>query len=247
MFALVKPDLRACTRLLSIAAAARLSQLQQLLLHATAAALSCHCCLPCCACCCLPCCARCCSPCVQQEAAALGACTELCCSLLEFSPHTRGTCIWQGRKTKDTSRRVTCAAACLGYLSMCRRFWSHAKSSGLLGGTLGENVAWCSCHGSSTQADGCGLSPAAGPAWHVVFCGHLIVFSSLRGGKCLAPSHFFHEPSIRPDFPAAFVARWKMHSHISGVERTLREGCPGTMMVVLAACHQSSITVCRCW
>jgi hypothetical protein len=29
----------------------------------------------------------------QQAAAALGACTELCCSLLEFSPHTRGRCI----------------------------------------------------------------------------------------------------------------------------------------------------------
>jgi hypothetical protein len=46
--------------------------------------------------------------------------------------------------------------------------WSHAKSSAVLGGTLGENEAWCICHGSSAQSDGCGLSPAAGPAWHVV-------------------------------------------------------------------------------
>jgi hypothetical protein len=177
MFALVKPDLRACTRLLSVAAAARRSPLlllaarrccwiwmlmepatapapnvasytgvvdrsspltavprcalilplaacctilRLLLLLATAAARRCRCCLPCCA--------RCCSPCVQQTAAALGACAELCCSLLGFSPHTRGTYLRQGRKMKDSSRSVACAAACLGYFSMCRRLWSHAKS-----------------------------------------------------------------------------------------------------------------------
>ena len=67
-------------------------------------------------------------------------------------------------------------------------FWSHAKSSAVLGGTLGENAAWCSGHGSSAQEDGCGLSPAAGPARHVVLCGHRSVFSS--------PPHIcFHEPS----------------------------------------------------
>ena len=26
-------------------------------------------------------------------------------------------------------------------------FWSHAKSSDVLGGTLGENAAWCNGHG----------------------------------------------------------------------------------------------------
>jgi hypothetical protein len=38
-----------------------------------------------------------------------------CCSLLGFSPLLR-----PGRKTKDASRSVTCAAACLGCDSMCR-------------------------------------------------------------------------------------------------------------------------------
>jgi hypothetical protein len=131
------PAVPRCALILQLAACRTLLWLL-LLLHATAAARSCSCCMPCCARCCLPCCARCCSPCVQQSAAALGAYAELCCSLLGFSPHCRGTCLRQGRKTKDGSRSVTCAAACLGYLSMCSRFWSHAKSCVLLGGTLGE-------------------------------------------------------------------------------------------------------------
>jgi len=67
-------------------------------------------------------------------------------------------------------------------------FWSHAKSSVVLGGTLGENAAWCSGHGSSAQEDGCGLSPAAGPSRHVVLCGHRSVFS--RGDEC-SPPHIF--------------------------------------------------------
>ena len=125
----------------------------------------------------------------------IGSLTKLCCSLLEFSPHIRGTCLGQGRKTKDTSRSVICAAACLGCVSMCRRFWSRAKSCAVLGGTLGENAAWCSSHGSSAQADGCGLSPAAGPARHVVLCGHRSVFSSPPGRRMFRLLAFFHEPS----------------------------------------------------
>jgi hypothetical protein len=189
------PAVPRCALILPLADCRTLLRL--LLLLATAAARRCRCCLPCCSRCGLPCCARCCSPCVQQAAAALGACAELCCSLLGFSPHARGTCIRQGRKTKDTSRSVTCAAACLGYLSMCRRFWSHAKSRVLLGGTLGENAAWCSGHGSSAQADGCGLSPAAGPARHVVFCGHRSVFSSPPGRRMSRPLAFFPRTLIR--------------------------------------------------
>ncbi len=61
----------------------------------------------------------------------------------------------------------------------------------MLGGTLGENAAWCSGHGSSAQVDGCGLSLPAGPAWHVVFCGHLSVFSSPPGGRMSRPLAFF--------------------------------------------------------
>jgi hypothetical protein len=76
-------------------------------------------------------------------------------------------------------------------------FWSHAKSRTVLGGTLGENAAWCIGHGSSTQADGCGLSPAAGPARHVVLCGHLSVFSSPPGRRMFASSHFSTNPPQR--------------------------------------------------
>ena len=37
---------------------------------------------------------------------------------------------------KDVSRSVTCAAACLGCVSMCRWFWSRTKSLTVLGGTV---------------------------------------------------------------------------------------------------------------
>jgi hypothetical protein len=78
-------------------------------------------------------------------------------------------------------------------------FWSHAKSRDVLGGTLGENAAWCSGHGSSTQADGCGLSPAAGPARHVVLCGHRSVISSPPGRRRMfASSHFSTNPPPDP-------------------------------------------------
>ena len=70
-------------------------------------------------------------------------------------------------------------------------FWSHAKSRAVLGGTLGENAAWCSGHGSSAQEDGCGLSPAAGPARHVVLCGHRSVFSSPPGRQNASPPRIF--------------------------------------------------------
>ncbi len=114
----------------------------------------------------------------------------LCCSLLEFSPRLR-----PGRKTKDFEKRNLCS--CVPRLRIhVSVFWSHAKSSAVLGGTLGENAACCSCHGSSTQEDGCGLSPAAGPARHVVLCGHRTVFSSPPGRQNVSPPRiFFHEPS----------------------------------------------------
>ena len=78
-------------------------------------------------------------------------------------------------------------------------FWSHAKSRVVLGGTLGENAAWCSGHGSSAQEDGCGLSPAAGPARHVVLCGHRSVFSSPPGRRNVSPPRIFStNPRCRP-------------------------------------------------
>jgi hypothetical protein len=96
---------------------------------------------------------------------------------------------------KDVSRSVTCAAACLGCVSMCRWFWSRTKSLTVLGGTLGENAVWCISHGSSAQENGCGLSLAAGPTWHVVLCCHLGVFSSPPGRRMFRLLAFFHEPS----------------------------------------------------
>ena len=48
----------------------------------------------------------------------------------------------------------------------------------------------------NTQADGCGLSPAAGPARHVVLCGHRSVFSSPPGRRMFRLLTFFHEPSL---------------------------------------------------
>ncbi len=125
------------------------------------------------------------------NSSSIGSLPKLCCSILEFSPHTRGTCLLQGRKMKDTLSSVTCAAECLGCGSMCSRFWSRAKSLTVLGGTLGENVAWYSCHGSSAQVDGCGLSPATGPVLHVVLCGHRNVFSSPPGESNVSAPRIF--------------------------------------------------------
>ena len=158
-----------------------------------------------------------------MQIACLGACAELCCSLLEFSPHARGTCILKGRKTKDASTIVTCATTCLGYLSMCRRFWSHAKSLALLGGTLGENVAWCSGHGSSAQADGCGLSQAAGPARHVVLCGHRSVFTSGRRiahfstnpKKSVFKKPYSSTPVFYQDFVEPYLIVGKVQGYLS--------------------------------
>jgi hypothetical protein len=85
-------------------------------------------------------------------------------------------------------------------------FWSHAKSRAVLGGTLGENAAWCSDHGSSAQEDGCGLSPAAGPARHVVLCGHRSVFSSPPGRQNASPPRIFstnpHLATSRESWPS---------------------------------------------
>ena len=119
------------------------------------------------------------------------------CAARYFDFRPRGICLRQGRKTKDDSRSVTCAAACLGYLSMCRLFWSHAKSLVLLGGTLGEMRPGASvmahprrgmavdCHRPRAQR-GTSCSAVTGAS-----------SAALRGGECLAPSHFFHEP-FRP-------------------------------------------------
>ena len=49
--------------------------------------------------------------------------------------------------------------------------------------------------GSSAQADGCGLSSAAGPAMDVVLCCHRSVYSSPPGRRMFSPPRILHEPS----------------------------------------------------
>jgi hypothetical protein len=86
---------------------------------AVAAAYHC-CCTPLRCCCCtplhsalMPICCSAAAPC--EAAAAFGILPKLCYLLPEFSPRLR-----PGRKTKDTSRTVTCEVAFLGCVSMCR-------------------------------------------------------------------------------------------------------------------------------
>jgi len=195
MFAIVKPDLRSCTRLLSVAAASRRSPLllpearsccwlrrtltPPLLMHA-APPLRCCCCMP-----------LCCSAAPllllakwQQH---LGACR--CCLLLGFSPRLR-----PGRKTKDASRRVTCAAACLGCVSM---WWCSGlvpRASQCLEGHWvkmrpGTSVM---AHPRRRMAVGCHRPRAQ----RGTSCCALTGSSSaaLRGGECFTSSHFSTNP-----------------------------------------------------
>jgi hypothetical protein len=155
----------------------------------------------------------------RQQHLCLGACR--CCSLLGFPPRLR-----PGRKTKDASRSVTCAAACLGCVSMWRCSglmpraalclegrWARCRrqptaihprgrattaAPGRIAPSEGENAARCSGHGPPAQADGRGPPPAADPARHVVLCGHRSVFSSPPGRRMFRLLTFFHEPSALP-------------------------------------------------
>jgi hypothetical protein len=97
-------------------------------------------------------------------------------------------------------------------------FWSDAKSRAVLGGTLGENAAWCSGHGSSAQEDGCGLSPAAGPARHVVLCGHRSVFSSPPGRQNVSPPRIF---STNPGFDSLRQRHCDRDIGLTGLERSV--------------------------
>ncbi len=150
---------------------------------------------------------------------------KLCCSLLEFSPHTRGTCLRQGRKTKDASRSVTCAAACLGCVSMCSRLVSCQEPRSAwrdAGPAAGDSPQ------PSTRADEPrllhqavfhpvkvkmrpGASATAHPrrrtaagrhrprAQRGTSCCAVTGASSaaLRGGECFASSHFSTNPRLR--------------------------------------------------
>jgi hypothetical protein len=53
------------------------------------------------------------------------------------------------------------------------------------------------------------------------------------------------EPVIRPDFPAAFVARWKMRSHSRGVFIFIFQGILSFFMMYCVSCEVQSIgTIC---
>jgi hypothetical protein len=202
MFAL-KLDVRACTRLLSVAAADRRSPL--LLPGAR-----CCCCTPLRCCCCTALCCSAAAPLLsgrggRLSAAALvgdryavrflGAAPCEAAAAFESLPVLLATWIFAPPQAGEKDERR------FEKRNLCSRvprlrvhvtvFWSHAKSRAVLGGTLGENAAWCSGHGSSVQADGCGLSPAAGPARHVVLCGHRSVFSSPPGRRNVSPPRIF--------------------------------------------------------
>ncbi len=157
---------------------------------------------------------------MHQAAAALGACQNCVARYLNFRPTPEEPCLWQGRKTKDNSRSITCAAVCLGCAgcsglapraAQCLEGrWARCRQQptaihpcgrattsapGRISLSEGENAAWCSGHGPPAQADGRGPPPAAGPAWHVVLCGHRSIFSSPPGSRMFRLLAFFHEPS----------------------------------------------------
>ena len=140
-------------------------------------------------------------------AAALLACTDLqqhwepslpklCCSLLEFSPHIRGTCLWKGRKTKDASRSVTCAAACLGCFSMWRWSGLMPRAALCLEGhwVKMRPGAAVMAHPRRRMAVGCHRPRAQRGTSCCAVTG--ASSAALRGGECFASSHFFHEPSV---------------------------------------------------
>jgi hypothetical protein len=193
MFALVKPDLRTCTRLLSVAAAARRLQL--------AAAAAGHCC------------------CTQLPLLLALLCSlllALLCSLLLSLRAASGSSIGSLRRTvllatwifaprqrnlpqageKDERRFEKCHLCSRvpqlpfhvqAVLVSCQEQRIAWRDTGL-------NAAWCRGHGSSTQVDCCGLSLAAGPARHVVFCGHRSIFSSPPGRRVSPPRIFSTNP-----------------------------------------------------
>ena len=188
MFVL-KLDVRACTRLLSVAAADRRSPLL------LPGARRC-CCTPLRCCCCTPlhaaplplrCSAA--APCEAAAAFVFGSLPVLLATWISAPPQA-------GEKDERRFEKRNLCSRVPRLLFHVAVFWSHAKSRVVLGGTLGENAAWCSGHGSSAQEDGCGLSPAAGPARHVVLCGHRSVFSSPPGRRMFASSHFSTNPRV---------------------------------------------------
>ena len=105
---------------------------------------------------------------------------------LDFSPRLR-----PGRKTKDASRSVTCAAACLGCESMWRCSGLMPRAALCLEGHWvrmrpGASVM---AHPRRRMAVGC-HRPRAQYRTSCSQCGHRVGLSSasLRGGECLAPS-----------------------------------------------------------
>ena len=189
--------------MLTVAAAAHCCCCSLLLLHATAAA--CHCCCTqlqlLLALLCLPLpllLALLCSLLLSLRApsgSSIGSLPKLCCSLLEFSPHTRGTCLRQGRKTKDASRSVTCAAACLGCESMWRCSGLMPRAALCLEGhwVKMRPGAAVMAHPCRRMAVGCHRPRAQRGTSCCAVTG--ASSAALRGGEMFRLLAFFHEPS----------------------------------------------------
>ena len=113
----------------------------------------------------------------------LGACRS--CSLLGFSPSLR-----PGRKTKDASRSVTCAAACLGCVSICRCSGLMPRAALCLGGhwVKMRPGAAVMAHPRRRMAVGCHLPRAQRGTSCCAVTG--ASSAALRGGEC-SPPHIF--------------------------------------------------------
>jgi hypothetical protein len=160
---------------------------------------------------------------VHQAAAAFGSLPKLCCSLLEFSPHTRGTCLRQGRKTKDDSRSVTCAAACLGCVSMSNGsdlvtrvtqclegHWVNMRPGAAVMAHLRRRMA-VGCHRPLAQrgTSCCEVTRASS--------------ASLRGGECFRLLAFSHEPGLHLP-PPLFLPQ---KTSLFGRSKVRTVGCGG--------------------
>jgi len=113
----------------------------------------------------------------------LGACRS--CSLLGFSPSLR-----PGRKTKDASRSVTCASACLGCVSMCRCSGLMSRAALCLEGhwVKMRPGAAVMAHQRRRMAVGCHRPRAQRGTSCCAVTG--ASSAALRGGECLPP-HIF--------------------------------------------------------
>jgi hypothetical protein len=120
-----------------------------------------------------------------------------CCSLLGFSPRLR-----PGRKTKDASRSVTCAAACLGCESMWRCSGLMPRAALCLEGhwVKMRPGAAVMAHPRRRMAVGCHRPRAQRGTSCCAVTG--ASSAALRGGKMLRLLAFFPRTPPAEDIPA---------------------------------------------